>query len=38
MLTRKASRTELIEVAKGERKADKFIKGGTVVNVYSDEM
>lgn len=32
-----AQRSELIEVAKGERPADLFIKGGTVINVYSGE-
>lgn len=33
----KARRNELIEVAKGIRQADLFIKGGTVINVYSGE-
>lgn len=33
----KARRSELIEVAKGIRPADLFIKGGTVINVYSGE-
>lgn len=33
----KASRVELIEVAQGRRPADLFIKGGTVINVYSGE-
>ncbi|KAB2330445.1 adenine deaminase [Cytobacillus depressus] len=33
----KARRSELIEVAKGERPADLYIKGGTVINVYSQE-
>ena len=32
-----ATRTELIEVAKGVRPADKYIKGGTIINVYSGE-
>lgn len=32
-----ATRTELIEVAKGIRPADKYIKGGTIINVYSGE-
>ncbi|MFC4769412.1 adenine deaminase C-terminal domain-containing protein [Effusibacillus consociatus] len=32
-----ATRYELIEVAQGRRHADIFIKGGTVVNVYSGE-
>ncbi|MCM2531288.1 amidohydrolase family protein [Neobacillus pocheonensis] len=32
-----AQRSELIEVAKGNRPADLFIKGGTVINVYSGE-
>lgn len=32
-----AKRSELIEVVKGERPADLFIKGGTVINVYSGE-
>ncbi|MBA4538628.1 adenine deaminase [Bacillus aquiflavi] len=34
----KASRKELVEVAKGERAAHLFIKGGTVINVYSGEL
>lgn len=33
----KAKRSELIEVAKGNRPADLYIKGGTVINVYSGE-
>ncbi|WP_078411372.1 adenine deaminase C-terminal domain-containing protein [Priestia abyssalis] len=33
----KATRMELIEVAQGRRSADLFIKGGTVINVYSGE-
>ncbi|HWO96995.1 MAG TPA: adenine deaminase C-terminal domain-containing protein [Bacillus sp. (in: firmicutes)] len=33
----KAARMELIEVAQGRRSADLFIKGGTVINVYSGE-
>jgi len=33
----KVSQNELIEVAKGERYADLYIKGGTVINVYSGE-
>ncbi|PLR78738.1 adenosine deaminase [Bacillus sp. V3-13] len=33
----RAPRSELIEVAKGQRPADLFIKGGTVINVYSGE-
>ncbi|PLR81223.1 adenine deaminase C-terminal domain-containing protein [Bacillus sp. V33-4] len=33
----KAQRIELVEVAKGQRPADIFIKGGTVINVYSGE-
>jgi adenine deaminase len=33
----KAKRSELIEVAKGNRPADLFIKNGTVINVYSGE-
>lgn len=33
----KARRTELIEVAQGRRSADVYIKGGTVINVYSGE-
>ena len=33
----KAIRTELIEVAQGRRFADVYIKGGTVINVYSGE-
>jgi adenine deaminase len=33
----RATRKELIEVAKGERPADLFIQGGTVINVYSGE-
>lgn len=33
----KATRAELIEVAQGIRPADLFIKGGTVINVYSGE-
>lgn len=36
-LKRKAKRAELIEVAQGRRPADLFIKGGTVINVYSGE-
>ncbi|EKN69441.1 adenine deaminase [Neobacillus bataviensis LMG 21833] len=32
-----AQRSELIEVAKGNRPADLYIKGGTVINVYSGE-
>jgi adenine deaminase len=32
-----ASRKELIEVAKGMKSADIYIKGGTIVNVYSGE-
>ncbi|MBS4214340.1 adenine deaminase C-terminal domain-containing protein [Neobacillus rhizophilus] len=32
-----AQRSELIEVAKGTRPADLYIKGGTVINVYSGE-
>ncbi|GIN89088.1 adenine deaminase [Siminovitchia terrae] len=32
-----ANRLELIEVAQGLRPADKFIKNGTVINVYSGE-
>lgn len=32
-----ATRVELIEVAQGRRPADLFIKGGTVINVYSGE-
>ncbi|WP_066067911.1 adenine deaminase C-terminal domain-containing protein [Neobacillus soli] len=32
-----AQRSELIEVAKGVRPADLYIKGGTVINVYSGE-
>ncbi|MBP1156998.1 MULTISPECIES: adenine deaminase C-terminal domain-containing protein [unclassified Paenibacillus] len=32
-----ARRVELIEVAQGRRPADLFIKGGTVINVYSGE-
>ncbi|ATY84600.1 adenosine deaminase [Kyrpidia spormannii] len=33
-----ANRRELIEVARGDRPADLFIRGGTVVNVYSGEL
>ncbi|OMP67301.1 adenine deaminase C-terminal domain-containing protein [Domibacillus epiphyticus] len=33
----KALRKELIDVAQGRRHADLFIKGGTVINVYSGE-
>lgn len=33
----KARRSELIEVAKGNLPADIYIKGGTVINVYSGE-
>ncbi len=33
----KAKRGELVEVAKGNIPADLFIKGGTVINVYSGE-
>ncbi|OLN21464.1 adenosine deaminase [Domibacillus antri] len=33
-----ADRRELIETAKGKRKAKLFIKGGIVLNVYSGEM
>jgi len=33
----KAVRNELIEVAQGLRPADIYIKGGTVINVYSGE-
>ncbi len=33
----KATRHELIEVAQGRRTADLYIKGGTVINVYSGE-
>ncbi|ADG06690.1 adenine deaminase C-terminal domain-containing protein [Kyrpidia tusciae] len=33
-----ADRRELIEVARGDRPADLFIRGGTVVNVYSGEL
>ncbi|WP_434060169.1 adenine deaminase C-terminal domain-containing protein [Peribacillus simplex] len=33
----RAYRHELIEVAQGQRPADMFIKGGTVINVYSGE-
>ncbi len=33
----KASKYELIEVAQGRRPADIYIKGGTVINVYSGE-
>lgn len=33
----KAGRKELIEVAQGIRPADFYIKGGTVINVYSGE-
>ncbi|MFL6559069.1 MAG: amidohydrolase family protein, partial [Bacillus sp. (in: firmicutes)] len=33
----KAQRSELVEVAKGNRSADLYIKGGTVINVYSGE-
>lgn len=33
----RAQRSELIEVAKGNRPADLYIKGGTVINVYSGE-
>jgi adenine deaminase len=32
-----AQRSELIDVAKGKRPADLYIKGGTVINVYSGE-
>lgn len=32
-----ATRSELIEVAKGIRPADLYIKGGTIINVYSGE-
>ncbi|MDY0404285.1 adenine deaminase C-terminal domain-containing protein [Virgibacillus sp. 179-BFC.A HS] len=32
-----ASRSELVEVAKGNLPADVFIKGGTIINVYSGE-
>lgn len=32
-----AARNELIEVAKGMRPADLYIKGGTLINVYSGE-
>ena len=32
-----ATRTELIEVARGIRPADLYIKGGTVINVYTGE-
>jgi adenine deaminase len=32
-----ATRSELIEVAKGIRPADLYIQGGTIVNVYSGE-
>jgi adenine deaminase len=32
-----AQRSELIEVAKGNLSADIYIKGGTVINVYSGE-
>ncbi len=34
----KAQRSELIEVAKGNKPADLYIKGGTVINVYSGEL
>ncbi|MED4602027.1 adenine deaminase C-terminal domain-containing protein [Paenibacillus validus] len=34
----RANRYELIEVSKGQRPADLFIQGGTVVNVYSGEL
>lgn len=33
-----AARSELIAVAKGVRSADLYIKGGTIVNVYSGEL
>src|SRR3954451_4512231 len=33
----KAQRSELVEVAKGNKPADLYIKGGTVINVYSGE-
>jgi adenine deaminase len=33
----KAKRAEIIEVAQGTRPANLFIKGGTVINVYSGE-
>ncbi len=33
-----ATRYELVEVAKGQRPADLFIRNGTVLNVYSGEM
>ena len=32
-----AMRSELIEVAQGRRSADLYIKGGTIMNVYSGE-
>jgi adenine deaminase len=32
-----STRQELIEVAQGRRQADLYIKGGTVINVYSGE-
>lgn len=32
-----ATRSELIEVAKGVRPANLYIKGGTIINVYSGE-
>lgn len=34
----KTDRAEVIEVAQGRRPADIFIKGGTVINVYSGEL
>jgi len=33
-----ASRYELVEVAKGQKPADLFIRGGIVLNVYSGEL
>lgn len=36
-MKRIASHNELIEVAQGRRDADLYIKGGTVINVYSGE-
>lgn len=33
----RANRSELVEVAKGNIPADLYIKGGTVINVYSGE-
>lgn len=38
VLSYQATRYELIEVAKGKKPADLFVRGGRVVNVYSGEI